>query len=72
MTLRRYRQALEGMSVAGALPVDARDHELVERFGWTLTEIDEQPAERVDWHLAMAKVRDDVKRAQQERANERR
>lgn len=67
MTLRRFRWALGGMNVdPHGLPVDARSYELAKRFGWTLTEIDEQPAERVDWLLAMARVEDEI-RAEQEK-----
>lgn len=62
MTLKRFRWALEGMTVDPAgLPIDHRAYELAKRFHWTLDEIDEQSAERVDWLLAMAHTEDAVR-----------
>lgn len=60
MTLQRYRQALEGFRGVTDLPDETRTFELVRRFGWTITEADEQPPARCDWLLAMARTRDEV------------
>lgn len=43
---------LRGRPAAG-LPPEHRAYRLAKTFGWTLTEIDEQPAVGLDWLLAI-------------------
>jgi hypothetical protein len=37
---------------------------LAERFGWTPTQVDEQPAATLDWLIAIGNLVDEVKKNQ--------
>lgn len=37
---------------------------LAERFGWTPTQVDEQPAATLDWIIAIGNIVDEVKKNQ--------
>lgn len=53
-----------------APPSQWRDYVLAETFGYTLLQIDEQPAARLDWLLACHGISEQVKASRQREAQQ--
>jgi hypothetical protein len=61
---------MEGGDLGGKpLLPEWRDYQLAKVFGWTKTQIDEQPAEWLDWMLAIHMEVNEHEAAQYERSS---